>query len=165
MPDPARPPVRASVACVIVENGRILAGVRRGPPEKGGGQTAMPGGSIEPGESIEQAAEREALEETGLVVKALPYSSVQAPLFVVNHVGGDGHHFVCLFVECRVVGGSLDNREPDLCDGWAYLTFDQLAARVPPEAVAAWRDGGTHPVLNWIPLPQLAYFRDALGLQ
>jgi ADP-ribose pyrophosphatase YjhB (NUDIX family) len=157
--------VYAGVAAVIVdEHGRLLVGVRRGHESVGGGYTAMPGGKMKFGESIFDAVERETLEETGLVVKAIQQSQVRPELFIVNHYSDMGH-YITIFVECRVVGGRLENREPDKCAAWERLTYQQLAARLPQEALAAWQDGRMHPALCWTPVPQLAHFRDHLGLR
>ena len=63
-------PVNPQVAVgAIVFNGEKVLLVRRGqPPMKGG--WAIPGGKVELGETLRQAAEREILEETGLTIKA-----------------------------------------------------------------------------------------------
>jgi ADP-ribose pyrophosphatase YjhB (NUDIX family) len=59
---PASP--RLTVDAVVVRQGRVLL-VRRGrPPFEG--SWALPGGFVEPGESVEQAVVREVREETGL---------------------------------------------------------------------------------------------------
>jgi 8-oxo-dGTP diphosphatase len=155
--------VKAAVAGVIIDTrGRILFGVRNG--DRGGGELAMPGGSIEFGESIEAAVEREVLEETGLVVKALPFSRVQPELFIVNHIGAS-EQFIVVFVEARIISGELANREPTHCRGWEWLTFTQLASRVQPDAIAAWQNGQYHEALCWTPLPQLSHYREHLGFQ
>jgi 8-oxo-dGTP diphosphatase len=60
------------VACVggIVHDaaGRLLL-IRRG-TEPGRGRWSVPGGRVEPGESLSEAVEREVAEETGLPVRA-----------------------------------------------------------------------------------------------
>lgn len=53
---------------VIVDGGRLLL-IRRSVIE-GDLVWALPGGKVEPGESVERAAVRETLEETGLTVEA-----------------------------------------------------------------------------------------------
>ena len=57
-----------AVGAVVIHNGKVLL-VRRGhPPSEG--LWAIPGGSVELGETLQQAAEREILEETGIRIKA-----------------------------------------------------------------------------------------------
>ena len=56
------------VGALIVENGRIVL-IKRGKAPLLG-EWSIPGGMLELGETLRQGAEREALEETGLVVRA-----------------------------------------------------------------------------------------------
>lgn len=63
---PDRP--RVGVGAVVIKDGRVLL-VRRGiPPNKG--LWAIPGGSLKLGETLQQGAEREILEETGITIRA-----------------------------------------------------------------------------------------------
>ena len=55
-----------AVGAVIVEDGRLLLVQRAKDP--GAGQWAVPGGQVEPGESLEQAVRREVAEEVGVAV-------------------------------------------------------------------------------------------------
>src|SRR3989344_1839312 len=64
MEEQLRPKV--GVGVVIVKEGKILLGKRRG--AHGAGQYAGPGGHLEHLESIENCAKREVLEETGLEI-------------------------------------------------------------------------------------------------
>ena len=59
----------------VARRGRRVLLVRRGQPPSLG-EWAIPGGSVELGETMAQAVEREINEETGLVVKAGPICHV-----------------------------------------------------------------------------------------
>jgi 8-oxo-dGTP diphosphatase len=59
---------KAAVGALVIHEGRVLLVKRGKPPSKG--LWAIPGGSVRLGESMQEAAERETLEETGVVIKA-----------------------------------------------------------------------------------------------
>ena len=59
---------RVAVGAVVFKDERVLL-VRRGQPPSED-LWAIPGGSVEIGETLQEAAEREILEETGITVRA-----------------------------------------------------------------------------------------------
>jgi ADP-ribose pyrophosphatase len=69
LPDSAYPDhPRAAVGAVVFKEGRVLLVQRGRPPAQG--QWAIPGGNVRLGETLQQAAEREILEETGIRIAA-----------------------------------------------------------------------------------------------
>jgi mutator protein MutT len=97
---PDRPII--GVGAVIVESGRALV-VRRG-TEPLKGEWSIPGGVVELGETLRQAAAREAKEETGLEVEP------GEVLEVVDRIMRDAerkvqYHYVLVDFLCRRVSG------------------------------------------------------------
>lgn len=58
----------AAVGAVVLKEDAVLLVKRRQPPNEG--LWAIPGGSVELGETLQQAAEREILEETNITIRA-----------------------------------------------------------------------------------------------
>ncbi|MCQ9157218.1 NUDIX hydrolase [Acidomonas methanolica] len=99
--EPACRPVAATIAAVFHE-GRILLVRRANPPDAG--RWGFPGGKIEPGETIENAAVRELLEETGVHAEALRvFTAVDA--FDYDEHGRLRQHFILIAVLCRWASG------------------------------------------------------------
>lgn len=94
--DPDRPVV--GVGVVLLEQGRLLL-VKRG-REPGLGLWAVPGGKVRRGETLREAAAREAREETGLLVE------VGEVAWVGEHIDAE-HHIVLIDFLGKVVGGEL----------------------------------------------------------
>ena len=94
-------PVVATIAAVFRE-GRVLLVRRANPPDAG--RWGYPGGKIEGGETIEQAAVRELLEETEVRGEAhRVFTAVDA--FDRDESGCLRQHFVLVAVLCRWVSG------------------------------------------------------------
>ncbi|MFB6180953.1 MAG: NUDIX hydrolase [Candidatus Nanohalobium sp.] len=72
--------IEGRVALSVVENSGEYLFMRRSPKNSSSGKWTFPGGKIEEGETVEEAAVREAKEETGLetevVRKGEPYLNV-----------------------------------------------------------------------------------------
>jgi 8-oxo-dGTP diphosphatase len=99
---PDRPLI--GVGSIIIENDRVVLVKRAHPPIQG--QWSIPGGVLEVGELVREAAIREAQEETGLIVEPGEL------LGVFDRVLRDAdnrvqYHYVLIDFLCRRIGGEL----------------------------------------------------------
>jgi 8-oxo-dGTP diphosphatase len=124
LPGPGMPaPLIA--AAVIVRDGRVLL-VRRRVAE-GSLSWQFPAGKVEPGETAQEAAVREAAEEAGVVSAA-------------SHVLGERVHPVTgrrvTYVACDLVSGTARAAAKDEIAKVAWCGGRQVRARVPSGAFA-----------------------------
>lgn len=100
------------VGVVIVDDGRLLLIQRGREPQRG--LWAVPGGKVEPGETMRAAARREAAEETGLEVEV-------GDVTWVGEVIDPGYHLVIIDFEASVVGGKLEAADDAADVRWVPL--------------------------------------------
>jgi 8-oxo-dGTP diphosphatase len=131
----AGPAPIVGVGGVVVHDGKVLL-VRRGKPPFLG-RWLIPGGTLELGETLEQAVVRELFEETAVRVEPGEL------LAVVDEIGreGDriGHHFVIVDFLCRRLSGEPRAGSDALAAAW--VAEDELPAYdLPARALAVVRD-------------------------
>jgi 8-oxo-dGTP diphosphatase len=104
---PAHPLVGAGAIIIEPDRGhdaRVLLVKRNHPPIQG--QWSIPGGVLEVGELVRDAAVREAREETGLIVEAGELLGVFDR--ILQHADGRvQYHYLLVDFLCRPVGGEL----------------------------------------------------------
>ena len=99
---PSQPVV--AVGAIVFRNNRVLL-VRRGqPPSRD--LWAIPGGRVDIGETLQQAAEREILEETGITIHA------QEPVYTFDYIERDESasprfHYVIVDLNADYVAGEI----------------------------------------------------------
>lgn len=130
---------------VIVQNssGEILI-TKRLSGKSRVGYWAVPGGSIEKGESILEAAYREVQEETGLEIDKA--TAVVYPSVSQEYDPQTGHHSIGFYVIARVDDETtLHNPEPEKHADWVWNDPDNL-----PQPLWPYMDR----VLRHEPLPR-----------
>lgn len=91
-----------AVSAIVFRDGAVLLVKRRDEPSRG--LWSPPGGSLEVGETAEQGAVREALEETGVTVRAREVVGVQDVILRAPD-GRIRWHYVLVGVLCDWVSG------------------------------------------------------------
>jgi ADP-ribose pyrophosphatase YjhB (NUDIX family) len=113
------PTIIPAVSVALQRGGRLLL-VRRGrAPAKG--LLAFPGGRVEPGETLEEAARRELFEETGLAAAEMEVHAV----LDVESATADAVYRLTVFWALHVSGEPVAGDDAESA-GW--FTLDEMAA-------------------------------------
>jgi 8-oxo-dGTP diphosphatase len=133
------PMVRVGVSVVIRKGNAVLLGKRL--KSHGTGHWCTPGGHVEFGETPEQAARREVMEETGLQLgeihpsKSLPYRNTFFP--------ESKKQYITLYLEGEYIGGKPVAMEPEKCAEWLWFKATDLPSPLftdMRDALVPWED-------------------------
>lgn len=100
---------------------QLLLGLRKSEHSKG--TWCPPGGHMEYGESNEQAAVREALEETGLQINP---QDVTLQGVTNDFYKESGKHYITLHLCCHKYQGIPKIMEPNKCAEWKWFDINAL---------------------------------------
>ena len=112
---------RIGIGVFVFKDGKFLMGRRIG--SHGDGDWSIPGGHLEFGETFEQTAKREALEETGLTIKNVRFGAVTNDYFEK-----ESKHYVTIWVMSDWDSGKERIIEPDKFINMQWHDFDSLPA-------------------------------------
>lgn len=106
-------------AIIVNDKNEVLLVQRSKDARTEPGTWSRPGGQVEFGETVEQAVEREVLEETGLAVKALSVLEVRSVL-------SEGKHWLAIGYLAKYISGEPRNTEPTKHDAVKWFPLDDL---------------------------------------
>lgn len=109
--------VRVGVQPIVTEGERILLGQRKNVFHSG--SWGLPGGHLEPGESLLHACARELFEETGIL-------ATEMRLFCVTDPTAESNYHMQIGIEVLRYEGEPQIMEPNLCSALGFFPFDDL---------------------------------------
>lgn len=121
--------VGAGFGVMLMRAGKILLGQRHFDPDKadselhGEGTWTMPGGKIEFGESLEEGAKREVLEETGIKLG-------NVKVICVNNDKNEYAHFITIGMHSEEFEGEPKVMEPDEIVEWKWFDLSDLPSPI-----------------------------------
>lgn len=110
---------------MLLRDDKVLLGKRHTDPKKADselnlvGTWTMPGGGLEYGESFEEGATRELMEETGMKLNSVK-------VICVNEDMNEFAHFVTIGMFCDDFEGEPKVLEPDEITEWDWFDLDDL---------------------------------------
>lgn len=114
-----KPFPRVGVGVLVIKDGKILLGKRKN--AHGNGTWSPAGGHLEFGETVEECAARELLEETGLVAH-----SIRTLTWVNNVFEAENKHYITIFTIADTFTGTPMLKEPDKAEEWQWFDLATL---------------------------------------
>lgn len=113
--------VRVSCEMIIQKDGKVLMG-KRG-KVFGEGSWAFPGGHLEVGETVEDCARRELMEEVNINPTKIKLIRI---LNDVLNTSGQAKQYIRFTFLIEDFSGEVINMEPERCDGWKWFDVNNL---------------------------------------
>ena len=113
-----RPKVGVGVY-IFNDNGEILLGRRKN--AHGAGDWCPPGGHLEFGESFEDCAKREAMEEANINIKGVAFVGITNDIFAEEN-----KHYITIALTARWDSGEVNLNEPHKCEEWKWFKWSNF---------------------------------------
>jgi 8-oxo-dGTP pyrophosphatase MutT (NUDIX family) len=122
-----RPLIMAGACVVVIHNNSILFERRTD-----NGMWGLPGGSLEPGETMEQVARRELFEETGLHANKLELLDVFSgqELYYKYPHGDEVYNVVAAYI-CKEFDGVINHDESEVAE-LRFFVIEELPDNISP---------------------------------
>jgi len=113
--------IKVGCEVFIINSDQLLLGLRKN--SYGAGTWALPGGHLEFGEKLVDAAKRELKEELDINASKLEIVAI------TDDPKDDGHYIHVSFILKDYLGG-FKLMEPDRCEEWKYFSFKALPEEI-----------------------------------
>lgn len=110
---------RVGLGVCIVKDNKVLLGKRKN--AHGDGSWCFPGGHLEFGESYEECAKRETMEEAGIQITNLSFITATNDIFPE-----ESKHYITIYILADYAGGEVSVKEPDKMEKWQWYDWDNL---------------------------------------
>jgi len=109
---------KVGIGVFIVKDNKVLLGKRKN--SHGEGAWCFAGGHLEFGESWEDCAVRETMEETGIRIKNVRFATATNDFFEKEN-----KHYITIFMLADYGGGDVKVMEPDKCERWDWFEWEE----------------------------------------
>ncbi|GEM_PF-1583750 len=107
-------------AAIFNSDGKLFLTLRGKKAKNERGTWEIPGGSVEFGETLEDALKREIKEEHGIDIEIVELLDVCSHL-----IPGEHQHWVSPTYICQITKGTPKILEPDKCDAFDWFTIEE----------------------------------------
>lgn len=112
---------KVGIGVIIIKDNMVLLGKRKN--SHGDGAWSFPGGHLEFNESWEECAIRETMEETGINIGNIHFSTATNDIFE-----NEKKHYITIFMVADYVSGTVEVMEADKCEKWEWYNWNKLPA-------------------------------------
>lgn len=110
---------KVGLGVLIIKDNKVLLGKRKN--SHGDGAWCFPGGHLEFNESWEDCATRETIEETGIKIKNIKFSTATNDIFPLEN-----KHYITIIMQADYDSGEVQIMEPEKCERWDWFEWDKL---------------------------------------
>ena len=114
---------RVGVGVLVKKDGKFLFGFRKS--SHGSGTWCPPGGHLEYGESIEECAKREVLEEAGIKIRNIRFGTITNDIWT-----DDKKHYITLNMIADWESGEPRTMEPGKLEELRWISWDNLPENI-----------------------------------
>jgi 8-oxo-dGTP diphosphatase len=109
---------KVGLGVVVIKDGKVLLHKRKG---SGNGRWSFPDGHLEAGESFEECAKRETLEEAGIEIKNIKFVTATNDINLEEN-----SHYITIYVAAEHASGEPKIMEPDRAEKWDWFSWNEL---------------------------------------